>query len=227
MNKKIFEKYKSLFSERCNKIRLLDVGEDSIRYDFFIALSEVLKLSPSDIQLEYSIHKSAFKERKNKNSKRKEKPQIDLIIDTPEHKLNVEFGLFRQNSNENGTINKTARTVKMLNDMIRLALDSYYTNREAYFICVADDKMIGHQLQSKLLGKFPSDYRFNNDLVKNQMEKRTNAFDKRFLSVFDELDLEINCKIIYNKKIEAKLVNRETRIIAWNVKSVKKMKGSH
>jgi hypothetical protein len=227
MGNKVFEKYKLLLSERCNKIKLLDLGEDSIRYDFFIALSEVLKLRPSDIQLEYSIHKSAFKERKNKNSKRKEKPQIDLIIETFEYKLNVEFGLFRQNSNENGNINKTARIVKMLNDMIRLALDSYYTKRDAYFVCVADDKMIGHQLQSKLIGKFPSDYQINNELIKNQKGKRTSDFDERFLSVFSELELEVYSKIVYNKKIEAQFINRETRVIIWSVKGVKRKKGSH
>jgi len=191
MNKQVFDKYKELFEERCSKIKLLDIGEDSIRYDFFIALSEIENLSPSDIQLEYSIHKSAFRERQNKNSKRKEKPQIDLVVETGKHNLNFEFGLFRQNSNEDGSINKTARTVKILNDMIRLALDSYFTNRQAYFICVADDKMLGHQLRSKILGKFPSDYEINKELIQNQKEKKTSDFDDRFLVVFNGLDLKI------------------------------------
>ena len=221
MNKTILYKYKVLFSERCDKIKLLDLGEDSIRYDFFLALSEVEKLSPSDIQLEYSIHKSAFKERQNQSSKRKEKPQIDLVVDTEKHKLNIEFGLFRQNSNEDGSINKTARTVKMLNDMIRLALDSYYTGRNAYFICVADDKMLGHQLQSKLLGRFPSDYKINKELIRKQKEKKTSDFDDRFLRVFNELDIEINSEIVFNEKVEAKLISRETRIIVWKVKTSK------
>ncbi len=198
------------------------MGEDSIRYDFFIAISQIENLRPSDIQLEYSIHKSAFKERLNEKSKRKEKPQIDLVIETTNQKFNFEFGLFRQNSNEEGSINKTARTVKMLNDMIRLALDSYFTKRESYFICVADDKILRHQLQSKILGKFPSDYIIDNELIRKQKEKKTSDFDDRFLSVFEELDLKINSKIVYNEKMKAKLINRETRIIIWNVTTEKR-----
>jgi hypothetical protein len=219
MDDQVFDRYKNLFEERCGKIRLLDLGEDSVRYDFFIALSDIENLKPCDIQLEYSIHKSAFKERLNKNSKRKEKPQIDLVVETEKLKLNFEFGLFRQNSNEEGSINKTARTVKMINDMVRLAVDSHFTKRESYFICVADDKMLGHQLQSKMLGKFPSDYEINKELIKKQKEKKTSDFDDRFLAVFNDLDLTIKSKIVFNQKVEAKLINLETRIIIWNVKT--------
>ena len=219
MNNQVFDRYKNLFEERCGKIRLLDLGEDSVRYDFFIALCEIENLKPCDIQLEYSIHKSAFKERLNKKSKRKEKPQIDLVVETEKRKLNFEFGLFRQNSKEEGSINKTARTVKMINDMVRLAVDSHFTTRESYFICVADDKMLGHQLQSKIIGKFPSDYEINKELIKKQKEKKTSNFDERFLAVFNELDLTIKSKIVFNQKVEAKLINRETRIIIWNVKT--------
>ena len=217
MNNLVFRKYKENLTERCEKIKLLDLGEDSIRYDFFIALTEIEQLRHSDIQLEYAINKSAFKERLNTNSKRKEKPQIDLVVETPHLKLNFEFGLFRQNSNEKGNINKTARTVKMLNDMIRLALDSYFTEREAYFVCVADDKMLRHQLQSKILEKFPANYQINKDLIEMQKRNKTSDFDDRFLSVFYNLDLEIMSKIVFNEEIKAKEINRETRIIIWNI----------
>lgn len=219
MKNSVFSKFKELFTERCNKIALLDMGEDSVRYDFFIALSEKEKLKPSDIQLEYSIHKSAYLERKNPNSKRKENPQIDLVVDNDILKLNIEFGLFRQNSNENGNINKTARTVKMINDMIRLALDSFYSRRKAYFICVADDKMLGHQLKTKLLGKFPSNYTFSNDFILKQQETKTSDFDIRFLQVLDKLDVEITGEIVYNEKIEADFITKETRIIIWEINS--------
>jgi len=225
MNNQVFAKFKTLFEDRCSKINLLNIGEDSVRYDFFIALSDIKKLKASDIQLEYSIHKSAFNERKNKNSKRKEKPQIDLVVEAENLKLNFEFGLFRKNSNEKGSINKTARTVKMLNDMIRLALDSHYTKRESYFICVADDKMLGHQLRTKILGKFPSDYEINKELIKKQKENKTSNFDERFLAVLKKTDLNINSKIVFNQEIEAKLINQETRIIIWNVQIEQKRKG--
>src|SRR5699024_748807 len=84
-------------------------------------------------------------------AKRKEKPMLDLIYDNQRTNICAEFALFRQNSNNEGTINKTARTVKMLNDMIRLALEAHYSQRRGYFICVADKKMIGHQLRNKIV----------------------------------------------------------------------------
>lgn len=219
MNNQVFEKYKRLFEERCDKIKLLELGEDSIRYDFFIALSEIKSLSPSDIQLEYSIHESAFIKRLNIKSKRKENPKIDLVVETEKIKLNFEFGLFRQDRNEEGSINKTARIVKIINDMIRLALDSKYTNRESYFICIADKKMLGHRLQSKLLGQFPSNYEINKELIKKQKEKKTSDFDDRFLETFSELDLKIKSEIIFNEEVKAKLINLETRIIVWKITS--------
>src|ERR1051326_2595915 len=118
----VFNRFQKLFTERCNRIPLLNLREDSIRYDFFYAVTEIKKLNPWDIQLENSIDKNSFIQRNNRSSKRSENPQIDLVID--KLKICAEFGLFRRNKNENGNINKTARTVKMLNDMIRLGLES-------------------------------------------------------------------------------------------------------
>jgi hypothetical protein len=96
MKQLVFEKYKNLLQERINKISFLEIREDSIRYDFFVAFSEIEKLSPSDIQLEYSIHKSAYLPRDNKQRKRNENPQIDLVVDTSTNKLNFEFGLLEE-----------------------------------------------------------------------------------------------------------------------------------
>jgi hypothetical protein len=211
----VFEKYKNLLQERINKISFLEIREDSIRYDFFVALSEIEKLSPSDIQLEYSIHKSAYLPRENKQSKRNENPQIDLVVDTSTNKLNFEFGLFRRNSNENGSIDKTAKTIKMINDMIRLALDSNFTNRDSYFICVADEKILGHQLQSKIIGSFPSNYLLDKDLVCGLKQLKTSKLDDRFAHKLNELDLKINSEIIFNEKLEA--LSLETRVIVWKV----------
>jgi hypothetical protein len=213
----VFEKYKNLLQERINKISFLEIREDSIRYDFFVALSEKEKLNPSDIQLEYSIHKSAYLPRDNKQSKRNENPQIDLVVNISTNKLNFEFGLFRKNSNENGGIDKTAKTVKMINDMIRLALDSKFTSRESYFICVADEKILGHQLQSKIIGAFPSNYLINKDLIFNLKQLKTSRLDDRFLNKLCELDLNINCNIIFNEKLEAISLDLETRVIVWKV----------
>lgn len=221
MNLETFKNYKALFENRLNKIKLLNIGEDSIRYDFFVALFQTNSLEPSDIQLEYSMHESAYLKRNNERSKRKENPQIDLVIHLPEIKLNVEFGLFRQNSNEDGNINKTEKIVKMLNDMIRLGLDSIFTKRDSYFICIADDKILGHQLRSKVIGKFPSNYHINSELIEKIKEKKTSNFDSRFVSVLQESKISINASLVYNEELKSDLVNRETRIIIWKVTSDK------
>ena len=217
MKQLVFEKYKNLLQERINKISFLEIREDSIRYDFFVALSKIEKLIPSDIQLEYSIHKSAYLPRDNKQSKRNENPQIDLVVDTSTNKLNFEFGLFRRNSNENGSIDKTAKTIKMINDMIRLALDSKFTNRDSYFICVADEKILGHQLQSKIIDAFPSKYLIDKGLIQKMKQLKTSRLDNRFINKLCELDLKINCDIIFNEKIEAISLDLETRVIVWKV----------
>jgi len=57
--------------------------------------------------------------------------------------------------------------------MKRLAVDSHYTKRESYVICVANHTMLEHQLQSKILGKFPLDYEINEELIKKQKKRVT------------------------------------------------------
>ncbi|WP_281296936.1 hypothetical protein [Flavobacterium limnophilum] len=213
---KIFKTYKKLFTQRCHNIPLLEIGEDSVRYDFFIASTEVKNLKNYEIVLESAISSQAYIPRQvSPNTLRKQKPKMDIVID----KLNIcaEFGLFRQNSNEEGTINKTNRLIKTLNDMIRLGLESNFTKRNAYFICVADSKMLRHQLQSKSLGPFPSDYQINLDLVNELCLKKTSDFDRRFINKMQELNLSFNAKLIFNEEIIADKINLETRLIAWEV----------
>lgn len=212
----IFKTYKKLFTQRCHNIPLLEIGEDSVRYDFFTALTEVKNLKNYEIVLESAINSEAYIPREvSPNTLRKQKPKMDIVID----KLNIcaEFGLFRQNSNEEGTINKTNRLIKTLNDMIRLGLESNFTRRKAYFICVADSKMLGHRLQSKRLGAFPSNYQIDLDLVNELCLKKTSDFDRRFINKMQELNLSFNAKLILNEEIIADKINFETRLIAWEV----------
>ena len=189
--------------------------EDFVRYDFFYALTEVKKLNPWDIQLENSIDKKSFFQRNNEASKRTENPQMDLVVDKNGLRMCAEFGLFRQNKNEDGNINQTARTVKMLNDMIRLGLESFHAKRNAYFIGVADDKMLGHQLKSKIIGKFPSHYVITKEIISEQLKNKTSAFDDRFLNRFHEMKVSVKSDLIFNEEIRAKKIMRETRIMIW------------
>lgn len=217
----VFEEFYNLFSKRCDKSTLLSLGEDSLRYDFFYALTKKKNIHPSDINLEFPIHTNSFIARQNQKSYRKEKPQMDLVVDLDNLKFCAEFGMFRQNSNENGTINSTARTVKILNDMIRLAVDSFFTNRISYFICVADDTFLGHQLNTKIIGAFPSDYEITLDVIKQQLKTKTSAFDNRFLPVFENLNAHIFSKIVFDKQINSIKTNKKTKIIIWETALIK------
>jgi hypothetical protein len=217
MNREVLDLFKKLFTERCNRVALLNFGEDSVRYDFFCALSSVYKLNPWDISLEYAFNPQAFNLRKNLNSKRKEKPMLDLVLHNDSVNMCAEFGMFRQNSNDNGTINQTEKTVKMLMDMVRVGLESFYSKREAYFICVADDKMLKHQLRSKIIGPFPSSYTITMEILERQMQGKTSNFDMRFVDKFKLLNSRIVAKLIYDEEVEAEMISRQTKLLAWKV----------
>ena len=76
----VFKKLKENFEERFKRISILELGEDSLKYDFFSALMEKHKLKSYQIQLEYPINKEAFESKIHKNSKRKENPKWICIL---------------------------------------------------------------------------------------------------------------------------------------------------
>lgn len=214
----LFQNYKTLLEERLDTKPLLSIGEDSIRYDFFISLMDTYKFRASQIHIEVPINHQCFIPAKEKISFRNEKPLIDLVVDEKDFKLSVEFGLFRQNSNENGTINKTARLVKLLNDMVRVSLESHFNNTNGLFICVADSKMLGHQIRSGIVDRFPADYLITNDIIDYQLQQRTNKFDKRFLNVFRPLNRSIESRLVYNETLTANHIEKETKLLVWDVR---------
>jgi len=214
----LFHNYKKLLEERLDRMPLLAIGEDSIRYDFFVSLMETYTLRASQIQIEVPINHQCFIPAKEKISFRNEKPLIDLVVDEKDLKLSVEFGLFRQNSNENGTIDKTARLVKLLNDMVRVSLESYFNSTKGLFICVADSKMLGHQIRSGIVNRFPADYLITNDIIDHQLQQRTNKFDKRFLNVFRPLNRSIESRLVYNETLTANYIKKQTKLLVWDVR---------
>ena len=216
----IFEEFYNLFSERCDNSPLLLLSEDAIRYDFFYSLTTIGNLKPSQINIEHPIHAKSFIPRMNQRSYRKEKPQMDLVVETENLNIAAEFGMFKQNSNEEGTVNSTARTVKLLNDMIRLAIDSVFTKRDSYFICIADNTFIGHQLKSKLIGRFPSHYIITNEIIEQQMRTKTSAFDSRFLSVFTTLNTHVKADLIFDRELVSKKIHRQAKVLIWRVSMV-------
>ena len=73
--------------------------------------------------------------------------------------------------------------------------------------------MLNHQLNSKILNPFPADYLIIKNLIDKQKQIKTCDFDERFISVFDEICFDISSKIVFNERIIAKEIKRETRII--------------
>jgi hypothetical protein len=214
----VFDRFKELYEKRFQIIPVMDMGEDSVRYDFFLALQEVKNLNSYDIHPEFPISENAYVPKNHENSKRKEKPQIDLWVDTEELNIACEFGLFRQSSNINGSINKTEKTFKMLDDFLRLFLKCHFTGAKGYFICVADSKMLKHQLRNKVLGRFPADYyTFNNLELGWIIGDTKNSLDERFVNKLEEIQLNVNASLIYNEQIHSQINILETRILVWEI----------
>lgn len=201
-----FNEFKRNFENRFNLQSILDLGEDSVRYDFFIAFMNNKNLQPHDIQVEYPINPNAFVSNLHPNSKRKENPQIDLFCNHPNKVITAEFGLFKRNSNPNAPVNAPEKVFKMLNDMLRLSLNQIFNRNEAFFICVADSKILGAQMRNNILPVFPAAaYVFNhldiNTWIRNLKSAESN-FDKRFVDKANILQLSINAELIFNQRIQ-------------------------
>lgn len=227
-----FNDFKSNFEMRFNQQSILNLGEDSVRYDFFIAFMNKLKLQPCDIQVEFPINPNAFTSNLNPNSKRKENPQIDLYCMHPIKVITAEFGLFKRNSNPDGIVNSSEKIFKMLNDMLRLSLNKLYTPSESFFICVADSTILGTQMRNNILPAFPSplytfDYNDINNWV-NTIKSAKSKFDSRFVHKANQLGLSINAELVYNQAIInpgpplSFTNNLVTKVLVYNITEVKK-----
>ena len=103
--------------------------------------------------------------------------------------------------------------------MIRVSLEAHFTQTTGLFICVADHKMLGHQIRSQIVGRFPcEEFTITNDKINIQLQQRTNNFDHRFLKVFQPMNKRIESKLIFNELLNAEKVTNETRLLIWEVK---------
>lgn len=214
----VFKKFAELYKQRNSRIPSINMGEDSVRYDFFLALSEIKNLKNYEIQLESPIDNRSYISRNNPRSQRGEKPVIDLTVTIKSLSLCAEFGLFRQNSNPKGNINKTARIGKMINDMLRLGLHSFYSEANAYFICVADKKILGHKLKSDVYHPFPAEsYLINQNKIDELPESGRQKIDQRFINKQDELNISFEAKLVFFRNIETELNPLESKIFIWKI----------
>jgi|SRR6185437_9467686 len=218
----VYKKLNFLYSKRLDKIPFINMGEDSLRYDFFCAISDRLNLKSWELQLEYPVCEETYIPRLDPKSKRKEKPQIDLVITNQRINAAFEFGLFRRNSNPNGTINKTGKTLKMINDFIRLGMHSYYTGHESFFICVADSFMLKHQMDCKVYDPFPaSKYSISQEEINkiNTAVITKSFFDERFFQKRDSLSLNIHARLIHESEIRATNIEYLTKLLVWRIET--------
>ena len=147
--------------------------------------------------------------------------------------MTAEFGLFKRNSNPNGSVNATEKVFKMLNDMLRLSLNQIYYPNESFFICVADSKILGAQMRNNILPAFPATgYSFNymniNAWIRD-LKSAESIFDKRFVDKANILQLSINAELIFNGKIQNPVQpnletnNLETRALIYKINGNNKM----
>lgn len=215
----LFKRYLKRFSERLNILPLLEIREDSIRYDLFATIMEVYGIPTWHMHLERSMHPNSYAPRVDPRRKRKENRLLDLVVEDGAHNCCFEFGLFRQSSNPDGTIDRTAKTGKLINDLVRLTLEGHLAQRESYLIGVADDKMIGHQLQTKLLDAFPANYAIDAALLGRLCEGKTfnEQIDAGLKARFEQNGSSFDAFILFNEPLHGAHVVHETRLIVWSV----------
>lgn len=217
----IFTLFTTLFEKRYSLNSVLNLGEDSVRYDFFVALKNALQLESWQIQLEHPIDSRTFVSNKHEKSKRDEKPQIDLWVNEDICKIAVEFAFFKRNKVDGSPGNDTEYAFKILNDFMRLGLQVYYTKCEAYFVCVADEIMLGKQLNRTNLPTFPGQhYVFNSEALKLSMNKYKSAkkIDTRFFNRFKEINFTITADLVFNQQIISAVNPMMTKALVWEVK---------
>ena len=221
--------FKNKFETRFNSQSILNLGEDSVRYDFFISLMEENNLRPHHIQVEYPVNPNSYIPRNHINSKRNENPQIDLYAELEGNTITAEFGLFKRNSNIEAAINTTEKQFKLLNDILRLSLNKIYLPNDAYFICIADSKIIGAQMRGNILPAFPAlEYNFNwlniNNWISN-IDSAKSVFDHRFVEKATLIQLEISSELVFNEIITSPIDIPEntlqTRALIYKIKNLK------
>jgi hypothetical protein len=190
---------------------------------------EVENLDSFQIQLEYPINRNAFESNLHINSKRKENPQIDLYSPNSFAPLIVEFGMFKRNSNLEGSINRTEKIFKMFNDMIRLKLSKRYINSSiAYFVCLTDEKFLNYKLGGKKCSSqiFPaSNYMFDIDDINcwlDNFKSTKKAIDLRFVQKIRVNNITIKANLVYNELITSDIIDNQlqTRLIIYKIESI-------
>jgi hypothetical protein len=131
----LFELYQTFLAARLQANgAFTSIGEDSIRYSFYIALMSLYGLEPHQIILEQAISDTQFLQRERnivelRQGRHQDKPEFDLRIDPVkgiENGVLAEFAFFR--TLKIGKVEVSGAYGKILNEIHPLALLKHYRN---------------------------------------------------------------------------------------------------
>lgn len=139
-----------------NEKVVIGFGEDSLRYDFFTAVKDVLGLQPKQIRLENAYPAACFnqiKETTGGRGRKLSKPEIDMeVLDAQMNPVAaVEFALFKRTAIAEVQA-KPANAGKMFSDITRLAalrLSEPYKSSKLLFIVLTDQEMLEYGFGSR------------------------------------------------------------------------------
>lgn len=153
--KELFTKYDQLLEARVRHNKGFNgFGEDSVRYDFYFALQGLFNLAPHELMLEQEIPNTQYvaktpKPVKTGQGRKKEKPEVDLIVHPTESfpkGLVAEFAYFRTPPIAANSA-KPANHGKLIEDIFRLAMMKEHVDFKDYshlMICLTDVEMIDY-----------------------------------------------------------------------------------
>jgi hypothetical protein len=217
----VLELFHDQFERRHARTSILELTEDSVRYDFFAALMAKRGLPSWEIHLEPSIDKEAYVRRNNEKSKRTENPRLDLAFGDGAERVYVEFALFKKNSVPNSPINDTENAFKVLNDMMRLALHIKKTNGRGFFVCVSDHTMLGKQLsRSERFSVFPAlRYEFDHGALHEVANLYTTSkkLDPRFMETLRSSGIVVRADKVFERDLRPTENGKEVKVLAWEV----------
>jgi hypothetical protein len=243
MNKmeKIFDCFFENVKKRLNYRKdFTKFGEDSIRYDFFIALQEQCKIEPYLFHLEHPFPETEFvkikipKEKGQGQGRYDEKPEFDLRIDATKSLTKgivAEFGFFREPITAEP--DSTGSMGKILNEISRLCLlKNYkdYKEHKALLIIVTDENMIyygkPYKDGKKKRGRQPKVLIENEIIVNEKLLSLLGVTIKKsikqgFTKKLDEYKITPIAKRIYSRIELDPISNKEWGIWIWEIECKK------
>ena len=209
-------------------------GEDSIRYDFFTALQEELKIEPYLFYLEHPFPETEFIKTKIKREsgqgRNDEKPEFDLRVDSTKllsEGIVAEFGFFREPII--GKLDVSGAMGKILNESSRLCLLKNfkdYKNHKALLIIVTDETMIYYGKPNKNGKKkrgakpkvlIEDEISVNNTILSSVGKTIKKTIKEGFTLKLDEYKITPIAKRIYSRIELDPISNKEWGIWIWEI----------